>query len=473
MRSVVLALWRRDIARKLRARDGWKLAAGAVASVVGGASLVVAFLTFAFAVQAKQLELDDEAYQRFLADLGGGSERQRIAAIARIPELMGRSGPPPNAVGPVAVLGHAFGLGLSQIHADRMRQQVQQLLTHGTADGRPLSGREAEALLLALRGIPPAIWFESAKLNAVPVGNLGYLWEAHGHVPATEVEIFTRRLLRNSVLQGVRIVGEDLRGADMRGMVCRDCAFERSDLSAADLTGATFESTSFDYVRLERAILTDSRLIDVSFYATRMRGVRIDGSALVEGCKFVQVDLGPDEPSGASADLRGARVVRSAFTDCVSGNRAWFDRTVLDETRFYLCPLDGSSFAGARGRSVEFDGSSLRAARLDFLDAPGASFTKVNLSGASMANANLRGAHFAGASGLGVSPVELRMAPIGRYTSANIASSSGLTARQRRELIRAGAVEIPCQSQWRRYKERGYPYEGWWGFLECSRGDTE
>lgn len=468
MRSVwrIFGTWLAQLKTDIAAPKGWELLAKSLVFLVGLLGLLLTFLALVLNLQMEEIKRNEESYQRFLTELGSSQERVRVAAIARMPELLARRGQPNPSLNPLSVLWRSFGFGQVQVHAQAVRGQVKQLLLSGPIEGSPLTQAESQALVDALVRIPPASWFERSNLAQASTGGLRWLWDSPNAQIDPRLAAFTRNLLAGAKLKGITITGLDLSRAELSGLVCIGCRFDRVSFSEANLLNARLENSFFDYTNLDGAKLVGSQLTNVSFYGASLRGISLRKSHITNS-QFYQPELGPAPNAAAdSSDLRGAYFKSTTFTECQSAAGASFMLAEFSESRFYRCILKNANFSGALLDGTVFDGSSLSQADLSNVSARQASFVNVDLAGTNLSRANLLGADLTGTKGL--SGADHEIAKERRFINFNIGVAKGLDRTTRSLLIQAGAVELACDLAWDRYKQAGYPYEVWLSYRVCE-----
>jgi uncharacterized protein YjbI with pentapeptide repeats len=175
-----------------------------------------------------------------------------------------------------------------------------------------------------------------------------------------------RRTIRNVVLTGAHLCGQELAGLRADGL----------DLSDADLRGASLTSA-----RLNACSLRDAKLEAADFTDAVLRICDLD-DVRAAGARFVRARL-------ENSSARGARLDATDFSSAVLTDTD-LSRASLREAR-----LDGASASGVGLRGSDLRGASLRNAVLTDADLRGA-----DLTGADLHEADLHGADLRGVTGL-------------------------------------------------------------------------
>jgi uncharacterized protein YjbI with pentapeptide repeats len=201
---------------------------------------------------------------------------------------------------------------------------------------------------------------------------------------------------------GARLLGRDLRyadleqaklfNADLRGADLRDARLVGADLSGANLN----PQEHLTLLHQARSAWKSDRIARIletgEFEPTRLDGANLT-EANFEGAKMILTSMVRSDLQGAilngleltGANLTGAKLSRARLSGSELSH-AKLDGAVLNNTYLEGATLDHASLAGASLTQVE---------------APAASFANANLEGAQLAEANLRAASFLGARLIG------------------------------------------------------------------------
>lgn len=153
----------------------------------------------------------------------------------------------------------------------------------------------------------------------------------------------------------------------------------RLDLSSRNLEGMVMIGGNLRRANLTAANLRGANLIDVDLQEAMLTTARLSGASMFQ-VRFQEANLSGAELQGAS--LGGAN----------------FSGTVFSGTRMMGASLDNANLRGASLYGVRLEGASLRYARLEGAMADGTNFIGAALDGAHLQGASLRGAQLQGAT---------------------------------------------------------------------------
>jgi uncharacterized protein YjbI with pentapeptide repeats len=77
-----------------------------------------------------------------------------------------------------------------------------------------------------------------------------------------------------------RVIGPDLRGADLRGRTFSHPDLRGADLRGADLSGADLAGADLAWARLEGAVLVGTNLVRANLHAADLRNANLTGADL-------------------------------------------------------------------------------------------------------------------------------------------------------------------------------------------------
>ncbi|TCP09787.1 DUF2169 family type VI secretion system accessory protein [Caldimonas thermodepolymerans] len=225
--------------------------------------------------------------------------------------------------------------------------------------------------------------------------------------------------------EGAMLEGADLRGATLTGARFARAVLAHADLSDAQLQGCDFTDANLGRARLDRANATGAILVRATL-TQAVLNLTVLQRAVLRGAQLYSVILTGADLAGAdleeaqvlqcnlsSSSLQQARVDKAQFVECnlkhtrwsgCSGAETVFMNIACAECDFTGARLPQSRWVGAVDLSgARFDdaqlaqayfgqGSCLRAASLERVQADGVDFTACNLECAVLRAARLRGA---------------------------------------------------------------------------------
>ena len=199
--------------------------------------------------------------------------------------------------------------------------------------------------------------------------------------------------LRNTDLRGVCLSGANLRGADLRSADLRGADLSHIHLSGADLSNADLRCVNLKGANLRGANLSHAHLMGANLNETDLRGANLSSidlkGAFLNGANLKGADL-------SGIDLKGIQLAAANL------NNVNFSNANLSNTDFRGAQLNNAYLRGANLihtdlRGGKLSNADLRNAQLSHADLRGAHLKNTHLSNANLNGADIRGARLIGA----------------------------------------------------------------------------
>ncbi|MBS0430427.1 MAG: pentapeptide repeat-containing protein [Proteobacteria bacterium] len=134
--------------------------------------------------------------------------------------------------------------------------------------------------------------------------------------------------------------------------------------------------------------------------------------------------------------------------------------TFLENTSFNNTDLSGADLRAARMDGTSFLGAKLKGANLEGAIPLQVSFARADLRDAVLTSSSVRGCEFLGADLRRAEMTGIReWAGGASFKAANIAGVTGLSAEQRNDMLRGGAVEFPKDEDWARFQREVFSHQ--------------
>jgi uncharacterized protein YjbI with pentapeptide repeats len=231
--------------------------------------------------------------------------------------------------------------------------------------------------LLTDDGCPPhrpaTLWSNRLKLVNFEPPRRAAAGEAAGTPAPIRLDLSDRNLegmvLLGGDLRGANLTNVNLRGAFLDSAQMQGVTLITADLSGASLTQAKLQNARLDGARMQVALLSGADLVGATFNGTRLEGGVLD-SAWLRGAHFQGANL-------AGASLQYARMEGATATTLMTG--VTLDGANLSGTSLTGSDLQGATLKNAILRATDFDRTLLwRASAEAFYVAPSAVLGKAD-----------------------------------------------------------------------------------------------
>lgn len=211
------------------------------------------------------------------------------------------------------------------------------------------------------------------------------------------------------------VVGQFLRGADLRCIDLRGVYLSGANLRGADLKSAYLRGADLSNTHLSGADLSNADLRGVDLRSAHLRGVNLSHARLMgadlSGSDLRGADLSNIDLKGAylrGADLRSADLSNMDLTGTQLGGAN------LTNANLSNAHLSGTDLRGAQLNSVHLkeahlSNADLRGANLSYANLKSAQFNRADLRGADLSYTNISNADLSGADLRGVRLREARL----------------------------------------------------------------